>query len=95
MEEEEDLLRAQLPKSLESNAKRSFTVTLSLPHSPSSLLSPLLISSSSSFPRSVEFYLAHFRLPLIAPATTRELPSPQCVMDIMSAARLEALLVLY
>ena len=28
MEEEEDLLRAQLPKSLESNAKRSFTVTL-------------------------------------------------------------------
>lgn len=36
------------------------------------LTPPLLISSSSSFLRPVEFYLAHFQLPLIARATTRD-----------------------
>ena len=50
-----------------------------------------LRASSRVLPRS-------FSTPLIARATTRdgrELPSPQCVMDIMSAARLGALLLMY
>ena len=84
MEEEEDLLLAQLPSLL---SRMQNGVSLCLPLS----LSPLLISASSSFARQVEFYLA-LSPPLIARATTQKLPAPRhgvcvCVMGMMSVAR--------
>ena len=88
MEEEEDLLRAQLPKSLESNAKRSFTVTLP------SLLSSFLLRLPSRVKSS--FTSLIFNSPdCPSDHTGRELPWPQFVMNIMSAARLGALLLTY